>query len=111
MPTLSLAHGLAFADLYHREGLQRIDAAFLSFLRDADAGLAEGLTAARLAPAALAKLDESTLIIAVGPHLDDFIGELFGISAEVAALSGRHHTLGPIYTVKRQLQGRCRRRL
>ncbi len=102
MPTLSLAHGLAFADLYHREGLQRIDAAFLSFLRDADAGLAEGLTAARLAPAALAKLDESTLIIAVGPHLDDFIGELFGISAEVAALSGRHHTLGPIYTVKRQ---------
>jgi NADPH-dependent glutamate synthase beta subunit-like oxidoreductase/NAD(P)H-flavin reductase len=102
MPTLSLAHGLAFSDLYNREGLLRIDAEFLAALQSADADLAARLAAARLAPDALPIKDESALILAVGPHLDDFIAQLFGIAAEIDALSGRHHTLGPIYTVKRQ---------
>ena len=102
MPTLSLAHGLGFPDLYRREGLQRIDSAFLAHLGHADAALAAQLSAARAVPASLSKKEESTLILAIGPHLDDFIGDLFGIAGDIAALSGRHHTLAPIYTVKRQ---------
>jgi NADPH-dependent glutamate synthase beta subunit-like oxidoreductase/NAD(P)H-flavin reductase len=102
MPTLSLAHGLAFADLYRCEGLLRIDAAFLEFLKSADGELAAKLESARLAPDSVAKKEESALILAVGPHLDEFIGGLFGIEAQVRALSGQHQTLAPIYTVKRQ---------
>ena len=50
MPTLSLAHGLAFSDLYCRDGLSRIDAAFLSWLGHADPELASRLSAARAEP-------------------------------------------------------------
>ncbi len=102
MPTLSLAHGLAFSDLYCRDGLSRIDAAFLSWLGDADPELVARLSAARAEPDALAKKDESALILAAGPHLDDFVADLFGIAGEVRALSARHHVLAPIYTIKRQ---------
>jgi hypothetical protein len=44
---LKLAFGLTFPDLYATEGLARVDASFLAFLRAADAGLAERLAAAR----------------------------------------------------------------
>ena len=50
MSGLRLAHDLAFEDLYRREGLARIDAAFLAALEAADDGLAKRLAAARSAP-------------------------------------------------------------
>ncbi len=43
---LKLAFGLTFTDLYATEGLARVDASFLAFLRAADAGLAGRLAAA-----------------------------------------------------------------
>ena len=46
--------------------------------------------------------DESSLLIALGPHLEDFLGALFGIEGEVRALEARHHELAPLYAVKRQ---------
>ena len=39
--SLSLAHGLAFEDLYRRPGLERIDAEFARFLASADPALQE----------------------------------------------------------------------
>ena len=48
MPALAL--GLDFPDLYQREGLQRIDDAFLAALRGHDARLADRLPGARSAP-------------------------------------------------------------
>ncbi|MGZ9092699.1 MAG: FAD-dependent oxidoreductase, partial [Rhodoplanes sp.] len=45
--------------------------------------------------------DESELVIELAPHLDDFIGELFGIGADLRALKGRHDALGALYSVKR----------
>ena len=97
---LKLAHGLSFADLYRREGLVRLDAAFVEFLKTADAPLAARLLAARAAPPD-AKA-ESALILEVAPHLDDFLAALFGIQAEFSALAARHHQLAPLYAVKRQ---------
>ncbi len=48
---LKLAFGLTFPDLYATEGLARVDAAFLAFLRAADPALAERLRRpARQAP-------------------------------------------------------------
>ena len=68
---------------------------------EADAALRNRLAAAREAPDRLAPKDESELLIALAPHLDDFIARLFGIEAEVQALAARHHELAPLYSVKR----------
>jgi len=97
--TLRLAFDLAFEDLYDREGLLRLDAAFLQFLADADAGLRARLEAARAAPPA--GKDESDLLVALSPHVEDFVARLFGVETEVQALAARHHALAPLYTVKR----------
>src|SRR5688572_29810854 len=99
---LSLGHGLEFADLYSRDGLQRIDRCFVDALRESDAALASRLTAARDAPADLARKAESELLIALAPHLEDFLAALFGIGTQVRALESRHHELAPLYVVKRQ---------
>jgi NADPH-dependent glutamate synthase beta subunit-like oxidoreductase/NAD(P)H-flavin reductase len=99
---LNLAHGLAFADLYSIAGANRIDRAFVDHLRAADPALADRLAAARVAPATLDAKGESELLIAVAPHLEDFVARLFGIAPEVQALQGRHHALAPLFSIKRQ---------
>ena len=101
-PTLSLRFGLRFEDLYQRSGLLAIDARFLESLHSSDAALADRLTAARADPSSLDRKKHSDLLIAVAPHLEDFIGDLFGIAAELKAMQARHHKLAPLYTVKRK---------
>ena len=98
---LNLRYGFSFRDLYNRDGLLRLDAAFLQFLGEVDAALRARLEAARGAPDALAKKDESDLLLAVAPHLDDFLGDFFGIQTQVQALAARHHELAPLYRCKR----------
>ncbi|MDB5865943.1 MAG: hypothetical protein JWO70_3749, partial [Betaproteobacteria bacterium] len=95
------ASGFSFTDLYEHEGLKRIDALFLRRLADGDPALHAALVQAREQPAALAAKQESELLIAAAPHVDDYIAWLFGIEQEVAALSARHHELAPIFGVKR----------
>ncbi|MEO8717175.1 MAG: hypothetical protein ABI423_03030, partial [Burkholderiales bacterium] len=99
MPMLRLRFDLTFEDLYSRDGLLRLDAAFLGFLGEADAALRARLEAARAAPPP-AK-EESDLLIALAPHAEDFIVRLFGIEAEAQALAAKHHELAPLYSVKR----------
>ena len=99
---LSLSDGFSFGDLYDREGLLRIDAAFLADLRAAAPALYDRLLAARENPAGLANKQSSELIIELAPHLEDFIGHLFGIGPELRALQARHHELAPLYSVKRR---------
>ena len=89
------------ADLYSRDGLMRLDAAFLDALGAEDEKLRTALEAGRGDPDVLPPFDESELIIAVAPHLDAFIAARFGIEREVAALQARHGELAPLYTVKR----------
>ncbi len=99
---LKLAHGLSFAEIHERDGLARLDAAFLGFLEASDSALKARLLAARENPAGLAAKAESALILEIAPHLDDFLAELFGVQAEFRALAARHHELAPLYAVKRQ---------
>jgi len=100
-PELRPGFGSRFEDLYQRAGLQQLDTAFLDFLGSAEAALRARLESARIEPEALARKDESELLIAVAEHLDDFIARLFGIEAEVQALSSRHHELAPLFSCKR----------
>ena len=45
--------------------------------------------------------DESDLLVALAPHVEDFLARLFGIEAEARALAERHNELAPLYSVKR----------
>lgn len=93
--------GLSFNDFYDREGLSRLDAAFVAWLSDANVDVHARLMAARAAPDALAVKDESNLLIELARPLEDFIGTLFGVGEEVADLRGRHSRLAPLYDCKR----------
>jgi len=92
--------GLQFPDLYRRDGLVRLDAAFVDFVRTAAPDTAEKLAAAR-ASVPEAKT-ESALILELAPHLERFIARLFGIADEVLALDRRHDELAPLYEIKRK---------
>jgi NADPH-dependent glutamate synthase beta subunit-like oxidoreductase/NAD(P)H-flavin reductase len=97
---MSLAYGFEFEDLHRREGLVRLDEQFLGFLNTRDPALHQRLSEARAT-----NLDgeaASELIIELAPHLEHFVGELFGITAEVQKLQSEHGTLAPLYSVKRQ---------
>jgi NADPH-dependent glutamate synthase beta subunit-like oxidoreductase/NAD(P)H-flavin reductase len=101
-PALILAHGLDFDALYTTAGAAQLDNAFVAALGAADPVLAERLRAARADPDALERKAEAALLIAVAPHLEDFLAALFGIDAPVRALEARHHALAPLFAVKRQ---------
>jgi NADPH-dependent glutamate synthase beta subunit-like oxidoreductase/NAD(P)H-flavin reductase len=101
MTDLVLKHGLTFADLYTREGLVRLDRAFVAHLATVDVSLHDRLMTARRDPDAIERPDESNLLVDLAPHLEDFAGELFGIEAEVRVLQERHHELAPLHSVKR----------
>lgn len=95
----AFAFGISFEELYSREGLVKLDGLFLSKLQEKEEGLHAALLAARETP--LTGKLESELLIQLGPHVEDFIADLFQIKSEVEQLSARHHALDPVYACKR----------
>jgi NADPH-dependent glutamate synthase beta subunit-like oxidoreductase/NAD(P)H-flavin reductase len=93
--------GFTFADLNGRDGLIRLDKQFLEALAVRDIGLHHRLLAARAAPDSLPSRDESDLVVALGPHLDEFVAELFGIQSDTAELMQQTLELDPIHACKR----------
>lgn len=93
---INLNFGFSFNDLYQRDGLVRIDAKFLEFLRAADEQKHDELVAARVSGQA-----DSALLVALAPEVEKFIAVLFGVEKELTALNGRHIDLTPLYTAKR----------
>ena len=100
VPELKLQFDLRFEDLYRRDGLLRVDAAFLRFLDESDAALRDRLERLR-GGEKLPPKQESEFLISIAGHLDDFIAHLFGIEEAVNALSTRHFELAPLYSCKR----------
>lgn len=99
---LHLAFDLPAEILYDDAGLARMDRAFIDWLSTGDPALAASLQTCRAQPDALDNKTHSDLLIALAPHLEDFLGQLFGIGAQVRALQARLHALAPLYTCKRQ---------
>src|SRR5271169_1848636 len=97
MSSLNLKWGFSFEDLYRQDGLARLDAVFLQNLPSADR-----LRDARSNFSTLSPKQKSDLIVDLAPHVEDFIGELFGISAELRALQARHDKLAPLFALKRK---------
>ena len=98
---LTLGFGLAFADLYDRAGLERLDAKFLAFLEATDPDLHDRLVDARRDGSPEDRKALADLLLALVPHVEDFIGDLFTIAEEVRMLQARHHELAPLHAVKR----------
>jgi NADPH-dependent glutamate synthase beta subunit-like oxidoreductase/NAD(P)H-flavin reductase len=88
-------------DLYSRPGLERLDARFDQFLRERDPALAMRLAAAR-AGDGLARREESELWLALAPFVDEFLGALFSIGAQVAELIKRQDDLEVVFEVRRK---------
>jgi NADPH-dependent glutamate synthase beta subunit-like oxidoreductase/NAD(P)H-flavin reductase len=101
MTELSLGYGLEFAELYDRDGLVKLDRAFVAYLAAGDAALHDRLMAARTDVKALDKKAESELLVDLAPHVEDFLGSLFGIEKEIRELQARHDEFAPLYSIKR----------
>jgi NADPH-dependent glutamate synthase beta subunit-like oxidoreductase/NAD(P)H-flavin reductase len=101
MTAPALGHGLSFTDLYDRDGLARLDAAFAGWLQTANVDVHARLMAARVAPDQLPVKDESNLLIELARPLEDFLGALFGVTREATELRARHSALAPLYDCKR----------
>jgi NADPH-dependent glutamate synthase beta subunit-like oxidoreductase/NAD(P)H-flavin reductase len=100
--SLALGFDARFDDLYGRDGLVKLDGKFLDYLGARDGGLRERLEAARAEPASVKGEAESELLIAIAPVLEDFIGVLFGVEAELTAARDARTGLAAIFEVKRQ---------
>ena len=98
MTSPAFGFDVTFDELYGREGIERIDAAFGATL---DPALTQRLEAARKAPQSLNAAGESELLLALAPHVDDFLAALFGIRAASAELQARAESLAPLFAAKR----------
>src|SRR6185369_5520935 len=94
---LNLKWDFSFEDLYRRDALARLDEVFLNQL---DSALRDRLLQARATE--LTRKQNADLLVDLAPHLEDFIGDLFGISAEVRALQAKHSALEPLFALKRK---------
>jgi NADPH-dependent glutamate synthase beta subunit-like oxidoreductase/NAD(P)H-flavin reductase len=97
-----LGFGTRFEDLYAREGLVRLDALFLQELQSTAAPLHARLLEGRANPESIPAKDQSELIIELAPYVEDFLGDLFGITSEIQALQARHNDLAPLFAFKRK---------
>ena len=97
---LVLEFGLSFEDLYHREGLKRLDDRWLDHLKTANPALGTRVIDARQVPDAIDTRAEAALLIELGAHVDAFIAQLFGIAESVELLRAAHTRLDPLYRVK-----------
>ena len=97
----NLGFGFTFADLATRDGLVRLDKRFLEALAGQHPELHRRVLAARATPDAVPTRDESDLVVALGPHLDAFVAELFHVEAETGALARETLALDPIHSCKR----------
>lgn len=101
MDATSLGLGFCLSDLAERDGLIRLDRGFLAVLEAEAPELRAALLAARAQPGAVAKGDESALLISLGPHLQSFLGKLFDIEAELAAVVAATASLDPVHSCRR----------
>ncbi len=101
MDAATLGFGSTFSDLATRDGLVRLDRQFVAHLAEAEPELHARLMAARAEPAGLDARAEGQLVVALGPAVQDFVGRLFGIQAELAEIAARTAALDPIHACKR----------
>ena len=100
IPVLQL-HGFTFPELFHSDGLNRLDQTFLAFLKQKNPDLHAKLLVYRTPNNSLTQLETSELLITCGTILETFIAELFGIEEAVAISQATTTALNPLSTFKK----------
>jgi NADPH-dependent glutamate synthase beta subunit-like oxidoreductase/NAD(P)H-flavin reductase len=91
----------AYADLFHAEGLQRLDQAFLAFLHEKKPELAENFLAYRFNTKPLSALEISEHLLASAPILEEFLLKLFKIEDEAHFLKTKTLSHNPVAIFKK----------
>jgi NADPH-dependent glutamate synthase beta subunit-like oxidoreductase/NAD(P)H-flavin reductase len=94
--------GFSFDDLHDARRLADLTRTFDERLRAADAVLYDRYAAHRSGVATLAGPQESDLLIELSGHLSRFVGALFGVAKDQAALRETAGRDAPIFKVKRE---------
>lgn len=94
-----LSFDLEFKDLYHVEGLARLHDIFLTYLKDSNDIAYNQLHSAYAGT--LEPQDKKQLYVAIAPYIEDFIGDLFHISAQIHLNQEHHKTFSIVPKVKR----------
>lgn len=113
MPNLKLGlPGLTYESLFEVDGLQKVDDAFFQHLQETDANLKETLLAYRGGSREFGDPDISELLISGARELGSFVGQLFGIKAELKTLRDETTADDPIFQFKKNyVLRKARRRL
>lgn len=99
-PSLQL-NGFIFSELFHSDGLNRLDQAFLAELTIKNANLHAKLLAYRKAPYDFTAVETSELLIDCAMILEDFLARLFHIEEAVAIAQAKTTSYNPIATFKK----------
>ena len=103
--------GLTYADLFTLDGLTRLDNEYLKRLQAQNPAQHDLLLAVRQGKT-LSPIENSELLLACAPLLDDVIGDLFGIRKELTATRTATLSHNPVFTFKKLfVLRRARRRL
>lgn len=92
-------NGFTFTELFHAEGLKRLDQQFLDYLRQKNPELQQQLLAYR-ENSHLNKIEESEFLIALAHILEDFLADLFNIKNELAISQAQTTSFNPIAVFK-----------
>jgi NADPH-dependent glutamate synthase beta subunit-like oxidoreductase/NAD(P)H-flavin reductase len=99
-PTLKL-HDFTFSELFHAEGLKRLDEQFLTTLQQASPKDHSALLSYREGTYTTTPLAVSELLLACSPVLEDFLIQLFGIEEAAAMAQARTLSYNPISAFKK----------
>lgn len=113
MPNLKLGlPGLTYENLFEVDGLKKVDDAFFQRLQKTDTNLKETLLAYRNGSREFSDQEISELLISGGRELESFVGQLFGITAELDTLRNETTADDPIFQFKKNyVLRKARRRL
>ncbi len=102
--------GFEFQELFQADGLARLDAEFLTTLERCDPALRARLCRYRQGHEQLSPRQVSELLLAVGPLVEAFIGELFGIESALADARAATVSHDPVLAFKQELVAKRARR-
>jgi len=91
----------SYTDLFHVQGLERLDQVFLAFLHEKDPALSKKLLAYRHNTPALAALEVSEHILAYAPLLEEFLLKLFNIEETAHFLKMKTLSHNPVAIFKK----------
>lgn len=99
-PSIQLA-GFTFAELFHAEGLQKLDQQFMAALKQENPDLEADLLAYRQESKTFSTLAVSELLLAAAPVLEDFLIHLFNIEEAAALTEARTLANNPVSAFKK----------